>query len=137
MGLFKRKKQEVPEYQTPCERGKHFYKDFPPYLIAEWIGHNSNDNIISIIEPYVCVLCGKRINKTLHEWRFGSLSYKLFDNTIEQIKKEYKDILRPVVYVEDLVTDAQLVDRVKLEAWEKFQSGTKEIQLLVPAKVKE
>ena len=54
--LFKRKKIEEPK----C---RHTWKDFPWYLKSTYYsGQSSYD--IAIYEPYVCILCKERKDKS-------------------------------------------------------------------------
>ena len=94
MGLFN-KKQTTSEPQE-CQ---HKYQDFPWYL--EW-----GDSTVDVIEPYVCIYCGNRINKTLahytgvfRPWEQAEALRKRFDNHVK-----YKE------EVEDMINDMILVD---------------------------
>jgi hypothetical protein len=127
MGLFNKKKKKEEEetpvvefhFQTPCERGEHLYRDFPPYLVYNTEG---NMRYIKIKEPYVCTLCGKRVDKILEQLTYTNMSYSDFNKEIERKEKEYEGFLKPLAIVEDMVQDQIHVDRLKLQCWDKLHS---------------
>ena len=94
MGLFNRKKKETEQAcesvieelsKLPCERkgGKHLYRDFPPYITYEWHG-SFEQSYITLTEPYVCVYCGKRIDKPLEKRTLTGGTYEEFSNTCKE-----------------------------------------------------
>lgn len=134
MGLFNRKKKETEQAceniieelsKLPCERkgGKHLYRDFPPYITYEWHG-SFEQSYITLTEPYVCVYCGKRIDKPLEKRTLTGSTYEEFSNTCKEFKKQYKDIAKPVGVVEDMVEDAIMLDRKKLMFWDQIHAPT-------------
>lgn len=124
MGLFNRKqKLELPtvvkEIKTPCELGHHLYRDFPPTL--RW-GYFSNKYSIKMIETYVCVMCGKRVDKEIAytAWEGRAPTQDEVNEKIAEYKKDYKDLLEKPGVVEDMIQDAILVDRERLKYWDSI-----------------
>ena len=136
MGLFNRKKLEqqrqeeehqkiIEELSKPiCQRknGNHMWRDFPPYLTYKWNGPK-NQSVISIIEKYVCVFCHEIKVKTLEEWTYQYYPQKDFFEELESYEKKYKNLLKPRVIVEDMINDAIMVDRQKLQMWDQLHAA--------------
>lgn len=135
MGFFKRRKEQaaaareheelIKELSKPLCQQKgskgHFYRDFPPYIIWNFDGDNP---YIKIKEPYVCCYCHERVDKILQSYSWNHhVKWDQFDKALEQIKKEYKDIIKPIAVVEDMVNDAIMVDRQKLNIWDNLHTA--------------
>lgn len=115
MGLFKKNKSTTNNEVTSQECN-HKYQDFPWYIDASsgnsWDGHRYYS--IKIFEPYVCIYCGKRIDKEL--WnisRYGS--EREGDRMIDDLKEKFKGHIRHQAEVEDMINDMQLVDAEHLK----------------------
>ena len=106
MWPFKKKKQEINlDLNT---KHKHVYKDFPWYLITEF---DSDKRTASyrIVEPYVCILCGNRIDKTLEQISYMGINTKDRNMVFSAVKEKYKDYLKPRAIVEDMINNVLLV----------------------------
>jgi hypothetical protein len=103
-----------------CE---HKYKDFPWYVESTTYGNGFASFSITIKEPYVCMKCGDRIDKTL--WSYRSQSnykngQKLFQEKMNSIIETYKDKIKDRAVIEDMINDMILVDRDYVEAYNKI-----------------
>lgn len=136
MGIFTRKKnakeakrnieeEKFWEEMTklPCQRkgGHHEWRDFPPILDYSWRGQ-SGDSVISIKEHYVCIYCHKIETKTLLERTYTGYDQDYFFDVIKELKKEYKELLKPQAIVADMINDAIMVDRQKLKIWDQLHA---------------
>lgn len=140
MGIFRKRREAkaqqesaqhynemMEELQKPyCKQKGHYceYRDFPPFLTYEWHGGNGEGKI-AIKEKYCCIYCHEVITKTLSELTYDHYTREDFDKDLEEIRKTYKDILKPRGIVEDMIYDSILVDRQKLEIWDKLHSPKK------------
>ena len=113
-------------------RCKHKFKDFPWYIDYNKKKRFSFDYLgietlykEKIIEPYVCLLCKKRLNKILacSEWVHFSKSEDIEDDW----KRKFEGKILPRAAVEDMVNDCQLVDKSFLESYEYSQKITEDI----------
>lgn len=118
---FKKKKDEVIEASVSCS---HKWMDFPAYIDYKWDykkdseGHNF---FVKIIEPYVCIHCKERMDKTLtHLAGYNSSPEK----QVKEIMNEYKQypFISPRAVVEDMVLDFQNVDTDYI-AWYNYIHG--------------
>lgn len=136
MWPFKKKKDKKEEesipapivIETPCDRGEHLWKDFPPYL------HYDNlhvyDPVIEITEPYVCCLCHKRKNVILEKFQYNhNISHKNFMQEVDRVRDQYKDILKSKAVVEDMVEDHIHLDKLKLKYWEYLNLPKEDIDI--------
>ena len=137
MNWFKKKKQLPPPKEekvirSPCEIFGHTWKDFPPYL--EYNYKYGDTCSIKIIESYVCICCKKRVDEVIGCRTVTSYSEAKFFKEVAHMKNEYKDFLKPRAIVEDMIHDTIMVDREKLDAWEKLHNQDKkeEFKLVVP-----
>lgn len=112
------------EMRPPCEVFGHNWRDFPPFLTYSWQGE-TGESYIKIHEYYVCTCCHKREAKTLLSRTYRGYKQDYFFDAIKELKKEYKDILKPEAIVEDMVNDAIMVDRQKLKFWDQLHSPDK------------
>lgn len=115
MGLFwKKKVTQVVEPVVPAEPQEcsHKYQDFPWYIEGTSntdAYYNRSYYTIKIIEPYVCVYCGKREDKVLwHIQRYGS--EKEGQAIVDELKEKFKDHVRHRAEVEDMINDMKMVD---------------------------
>lgn len=107
-----RKAQEPEKFEikSPCDLGKHRYKDFKWYIQTQDVVENfTTTYIVRVIEPYVCIHCGLRNNEVLQEWKYKSRSSR--NEMIDRLQKRYADRLGNIVEIEDEIKDMQLVDR--------------------------
>ena len=114
--IFKKK-------ETVC---KHKYKDFPWYIAYE--RHEDIYGItytVRIKEPYVCLLCGNRIDKTLCSR--SNITKKEAEKCVDEFLDIHKDRIKDAAIVEDMVNDCQLVDRAFVESYELSQQITADI----------
>lgn len=116
INIFKKKPKEC----------KHKYKDFPWY-----IEYNSYEEryetryTVKIKEPYVCLLCSNRIDKTLCSQ--SGLTKREAEKCIDEFLDMHKDRIQDAAIVEDMVNDCQLVDKSFLESYEYSQKVTEDI----------
>lgn len=134
MNFFNRSKKEVPKefipppLSPPPKKCHHKFQDFPWYVEGE---ENSGNEYgfnswyhLAIKEPYVCIYCGERHDKTLWEIRrYGS--HKEAVQALDDINKEFKDRIKHRAIVEDMINDMQLVDPQYLQYYHMLQ-GTKD-----------
>lgn len=106
--------------------GRHLWRDFPPFLIYNWAGKDG-DSKISIKEKYACCYCGQVETKILESWLYTGYERKDFDKEVEKMEAKYKDILQPVAVVEDMVQDAVMLDRRKLQMWDSIHLPKEEV----------
>lgn len=68
------------------------------------------------MQPYVCAVCKKRINKVLQitDWNV----YHTHLDIMKQLKKKYADKIKEIAIVEDEVNDFQLVDKDFIDAYD-------------------
>lgn len=99
---------------------KHKYKDFPWYISYETYEDTFEIKYtVKIKEPYVCLLCGNRIDKTLYS--LSKLTKREAEKCIDEFSDMYKDRIQDTAIVEDMVNDCQLVDRAFVESYELSQ----------------
>ena len=114
--FFGKRKKEI---QT-CN---HKWKDFPWYIV---IGEYDTSKYpyddlrytIRVKEPYVCIKCKKRRDELLYSYECDSKDYR--DKKVEELRSQYSDKIKPIVEVEDMVLDEQLVDRDYLKLIEQY-----------------
>lgn len=116
--MFKLFKKNKPAPDTPkvC---RHVWKDFPWYT-EEVYYTDTNRFELKVIEPYVCIHCKERKNVVLKELSLNSITTKGAGKTLTQIQEKYADELMDRAYVEDMIADAQLIDREKLALYESI-----------------
>ena len=106
----KAQEPEKFEIKSPCELGKHRYKDFKWYIqTQDVVQYGNRKYIVRVIEPYVCIHCGHRNNETLQSWSLNSRSER--DEMVAKIQKRYEDRIGNTLEIEDEIKDMQLVDR--------------------------
>lgn len=111
----KEKQEPTPTTTTPIEiTCPHVWKDFDWYLVSSF---ENGIMEIGVVEPYVCVLCGERKDKTLAH-RKCSGNYEKYQKEIAKYEEVYKGRLKPAAFVEDAIWDTILVDREKLKILE-------------------
>lgn len=110
MGIFKRKKPdsvipiEVPE-NPPHE---HTWKDMPWYMEVDYSGSNKTASY-KIIEPFICVTCGKRENKILENQSWSNIDAETREKIYEDVRKRYHKYMRPRAVVEDMINNILMV----------------------------
>ena len=123
MGLFSRKRKKEPEIIpiiTPAH--EHCWKDLPWYMETEYNGSLRTASY-QIIEEYICITCGEVKKKVLEEEHWSNITSKEREETYSEIRKRYKEYLRPKAVVKDMINDIQLVqDAEKLQLMEKLRS---------------
>ena len=113
MAFWKKKKPVEEPKSIPLEC-HHKYRDFPWYIESVY-NQTYKEYKVEIIEPYVCVFCGKRNNVTLCSIeRYGTR--KEAAEVIEAMQQTYGDNIRPRAFIENDIHDMQLVDRDYLRA---------------------
>lgn len=119
MAFFKKKVQ--PEIVQEPPRCTHKFKDFPWYVESSYYPYEKRFKVV-VYEPYVCVLCGKRIEKELYRHE-SSGTKKDADTLKEAIEEKYGDKIEDRVLIEDEINDLQLVDREYLKFYEMIKTG--------------
>ena len=123
---FKKKEPEVapqspPEIKHECF---HKWKDFDWYIdfiYNRYSGRPYGQTEIKIIEPYVCVLCGKREDKILMRYYNDAISEEDARKQLRKITDEHKSFLKSRLQIEDEIADMQHhVDREYLQIMEKL-----------------
>ena len=113
-------KSEPPKIQEP-PKCTHKFKDFPWYVESTYYPYEKRFKVV-VYEPYVCVLCGQRIDKKLYE-HSSSGTKKDADTLKEAIEEKYGDKIENRVLIEDEINDLQLVDREYLKFYEMIKTG--------------
>lgn len=123
MGLFNRKKKkEVPAVESPVfiSAHEHTWKDMPWYMGVHYSGTNKTAGY-KIVEPYICVTCGKRKDITLEEEDYSNINAEDREVIFNRVRECYKDYLKPRAIVEDMINNIILVkDPQRLEMLEKM-----------------
>ena len=105
---------------------KHKYKDFPWYIeYTPYTDMYGTKYTVKIKEPYVCLLCGNRIDKTLCSQL--NLTKREAEKCIDEFMDIHKDRIQDAAIVEDMVNDCQLVDKSFLESYDYSQKITEDI----------
>lgn len=110
MKWFRKKKQKsveelkVPEAPHICQ-----FKDLPWYM-ETWYNSSCRTAGYRIVEPYVCINgCGKRVDKVLENQTYEKISPDEREALYNEVRKEYKDYLKPQAVVEDMINDILMV----------------------------
>ena len=124
MGWFSKRIRE-PEKEIEIEIKEpahvHVWKDMPWYMIVEYNEANKEASY-EIIEPYLCVTCGKRENKLLEKNVWNGISPEERDKIYKDVQKKYKAYLKPRAVVEDMINNILMVkDPGYLEMVEKMR----------------
>ena len=107
MGLFNWKKKEA-QHTIPELSHEHTYKDMPWYMKEYYNGPNEYAGY-RIIEPYICIECGKRIDKVLEEASYEHITVEAREKIYKQVRDKYKKYLKPQAVVEDMINNILLV----------------------------
>lgn len=109
----------------------HKHKDFPWYVAISEYEHGGYTHRykVDVVEPYVCVHCGRRQNIVLIQYS-DIMSKGEADNIAERLKEKYSDHIQDRAIVEDMVNDAILVDQQYLRFYEMVKSGKIELPKL-------
>lgn len=124
MGLFKKKKAPEPEpikIKTPCEMFGHLWQDFPWFMEDSYDRDRNYESHIEIIEPYVCRICHE-IKKVKIGASYESCKRSEHDERKKRISEEYANYLKPIPVVNDMIQDAILVDRERLQIWNDLKN---------------
>lgn len=104
----------------------HKWKDFPWYLAISYYDteryYSSPDYryTLKVVEPYVCIKCKDRRDEVLMTYESNSREKR--DAKVKELQQTYPDKIRPIVEIEDMVKDEQLVDREYLKLLEQFEN---------------
>ena len=121
MGWFKRKKKPVPMTELPALPHECIMKDMPWFITTEYDGEKRTASY-KIIEPYICITCGKRIDKVLEEHHWANITSDWREQQYEDVRKRYKKYLKPRAIVEDMINNIILVkDAKRLEMIEEIR----------------
>ena len=130
MSFFNRSKKEVPKEfipppLSPPKKCEHKFQDFPWYVEGEESENPYNGWYHLVIkEPYVCIYCGERIDKTLWEiTRYGNHSEAV--QALKEINERFPTQIRHRAEIEDMINDIKFVDPQYLEFYHMLQ-GTKD-----------
>lgn len=130
LNRWRSKKKRVKEIQDemlsatppqPPKECQHKYKDFSWYLINSYDGTGYFH--CEIVEPYVCVYCKKRINKTLEEYQRHHFSANEAIEFVEKLHEQFPDKIKPKAVVEDEINDFILVDRDFLKVYDYINNN--------------
>lgn len=137
--LFKRRTREPPILinQSKCS---HTWKDFPWYMQSSWTAYANNTLnpgiytdiakgrlVMSIFEPYICIHCKERKDIKLYESSHDNMTLGQASAYIRNEMEKFKDNIKPIPVVEDMIHDYVLVDQEKLKIAEKILNrGEKE-----------
>ena len=110
-----KKKKEVKARVLPPKKCEHKYKDFDWYITSNYY-LNTNILKIEIIEPYVCIFCGNRIDKVLHTYETVCDKDKI-NKKVKDFIEPYQSKLKERAFIEDEINDFILVDKDYIEAY--------------------
>ena len=110
MGLFNRKKKEgkAATVEIPAIPHEHTFKDMPWYMV---VYYNTSERTAGyrIIEPYICITCGERENKTLEEIEWTNIGREEREKEYQRVKNKYRSYLKPRAIIEDMINNILLV----------------------------
>jgi len=109
----------------------HKYKDFPWFTCTKKYYSPNGDSgyEVRIVEPYVCIHCGNRVDKILSS--YGGFTYKTdADKAADKLALQYSDYIKDKCIVEDMVNDLVLVDKQYLKYYEMVKNGKIELPKL-------
>lgn len=109
MMWFRKKKavEENKEVEIKSEH-THTWKDMPWYMKVYYNGTNKTAGY-EIIEPYICVTCGKRKNVTLEKEDYSNISAEEREDIFKKVRIRYEKYLKPRAVVEDMIYNILLV----------------------------
>ena len=110
-----KKKKEVKARVLPPKKCEHKYKDFDWYVTSNYY-LNTNILKVEIIEPYVCIFCGNRIDKELHTYATVCDKDKI-NKKVKDFIEPYQSKLKERAFIEDEINDFILVDKDYIEAY--------------------
>lgn len=108
MGLFRKKKKEDSIFEMPELPHVHVWKDMPWYM-ETWYSSSDKQASYKIVEPYICILCGERKNKVLEQTEWTHITVNEREKIYSDIRKQYKEYLKPRAIVEDMINNILLV----------------------------
>lgn len=135
MSIFNRQKKVKENTIHAIElKHEHVFKDFPWYIEIGYDGKNKTAKY-RIIEPYVCITCGERIDKVLEKNSWTNITNEEREKIFNRVENKYKKYLKPRAVVEDMINNVLLVkDPGRLEMLEKMR-GTPHIGCGTSAKM--
>ena len=112
MGIFSWRKKDASGGETIIDivapKHEHTWKDMPWYMEIEYDGGAKRASY-QIIEPYLCITCGERKNKILETESWEHIDSDTREQYYKEIRKRYKDYLKPRAVVEDMIANIQMV----------------------------
>ena len=100
---------------------EHTWKDMPWYMEV-WYNTKDKTAGYSIIEPYICITCGKRKDVTLETLKWTGIEVAEREEEYKKLTKKYAKYLKPRAVVEDMINNILLVkDPMHLEMMEKMR----------------
>lgn len=107
-GFGKKKKKEQEDFQFPEIKHTHTFKDMPWYMDVTYNGTLRTAGY-TIIEPYICVVCGERKNVVLERANYSDISVNERRKIFSDVRHRYKEFLKPRAIVEDMINNILLV----------------------------
>lgn len=122
MGIFSRKSKVTEKnFELPTLPHEHVWKDLPWYMECHYSGKDMTADY-KIVEPYICVTCGKRKDVCLERESWQNIDAKTRDEWYSKIRRRYKKYLKPRAVVEDMINNIILVkDANRLNMLERMQ----------------
>lgn len=108
MWLFKKKKKEPEEITIPEIPHTHVFKDMPWYMTEKY-SEKQKTAEYEIIEPFICITCGFRQNVVLESQYYAGLEREDRKRIFNEVKKTYRQYLKPRAVVEDMINNILLV----------------------------
>lgn len=135
---WKKKKPEANPAVTPTPKPcQHTWKDFPWYIVGTYTKYpNGSSYQYDVIEPYVCIYCGKRENKTLEHIERTNISIHDADQLLQDAYEQYQDYCKPRAIVEDMINDFQLVDPQTLYYYEMLHKQAPKSSFATPSSLR-
>lgn len=107
MGWFSKKKEQNTMPSLTLIHS-HVWKDFPWYMECAWQSQNKTAEY-TIVEPYVCIVCGERKNVKLEHQFWTNINSDTRKQFYQEVKDKYKEFLKPRAIVEDMINNVTLV----------------------------
>lgn len=118
--MFWFKKRANTNSEIPELPHQHVFKDMPWYMEIQYNGEHKTAGY-RIIEPYICVTCGERIDKVLEREDWSNITVGDREKYFQKVRNRYKKYLKPRAVVEDMINNILLVkDANRLNMVEKM-----------------
>lgn len=105
---WNKKKDKQEEITIPEIPHEHTWKDMPWYMTEKY-SEKQKTAEYEIVEPFICITCGSRQNVVLESQYYAGLEREDRKRIFNEVKKTYKQYLKPRAVVEDMINNILLV----------------------------